>query len=272
MVGRTWIVAAAIACASGCMELPRNTSATPPPPQFTVKDLQGLREIQQEAEGQLQPPKVSTEGLVSMANFYISVKRFDQADKCLEKAIALDSKFVPAYVAMARLNTATGRDQKASDALKRGLAIDGKSAALWNEVAVLRSRRNDVKGALQAANFAASQDPQSALYVENLAGLQALAGEVDGAVESFARIHSEAEASFRVANILYGQKQFAVAGALLERCLQTEPEHESAGRMLAALQAGPRVDANVRQASAVGSHAVRRTPPAAQSVRDEDAQ
>ena len=104
------------------------------------------------------------EGATNLGTFYARLGRFDEAQAEFAAAIALDKRFVPAYVNAADAYRQQGREEDALRMLKDGLAAAPDHAALHHALGLAYARQKDSAAALGALERAATLAPDNARY------------------------------------------------------------------------------------------------------------
>ncbi len=105
------------------------------------------------------------EARTSLGSYYARLGRFDAAQAEFRAAIALDKRFVPAYVNAADAYREEGREDDAQRLLTDGLAVAGDSAPLHHALGLAYARqRKDPAAALRELARAAQLAPDSARY------------------------------------------------------------------------------------------------------------
>jgi len=98
------------------------------------------------------------EAHVNLGNLRLARGEFEQAEAAFRKAIALDSRFVPAYVNLADMYRARKRDADSEKILREGLQAAPKAAALHEALGLALVRQGRKEAAL--AEFAAAAKAQ----------------------------------------------------------------------------------------------------------------
>jgi len=104
------------------------------------------------------------ESRAALGNFHARQGRYEEAERGLEAAIALDPGFVPAYANLADLQRATARDADSERTLRRGLAQAGDHAALRHSLGLALVRLGRHEAALAEFERAAQLEPDDARY------------------------------------------------------------------------------------------------------------
>jgi predicted CXXCH cytochrome family protein len=104
------------------------------------------------------------EALANLGNLYLSRGEVARADAAYRKAIALDARFVPAYVNLADLYRATRRDADAGGVLREGLRNVPNAAALREALGLALVRQGKKPEALAEFAAAAKAAPDEPRY------------------------------------------------------------------------------------------------------------
>ena len=104
------------------------------------------------------------ESRLALAGLYSAQGDRTQAIAEIDKAIALDATFVPAYVNLSDLHRQAGDEQAAEAALRRGLVRVPKEAALHHALGLSLIRQRDRAQATKEFAIAAQLDPGNARY------------------------------------------------------------------------------------------------------------
>jgi tetratricopeptide (TPR) repeat protein len=104
------------------------------------------------------------ESRAALGNFYARQGRYEEAERGLEAALALDPGFVPAYVNLADLQRETARDADSERTLRRGLEQAGEHAALRHSLGLALVRLGRQEAALAEFERAAQLEPEDARY------------------------------------------------------------------------------------------------------------
>jgi predicted CXXCH cytochrome family protein len=104
------------------------------------------------------------ESRAALGNFYARQARYEEAERGLEAALALDPGFVPAYVNLADLQRETARDADSERTLRRGLAQAGEHAALKHALGLALVRLGRYEAALAELARATQLEPDDAHY------------------------------------------------------------------------------------------------------------
>lgn len=224
------MLAALAVATQGCGSLGKKSPEAPPPQQPSDPIQEGSVKITPP-----KPEKPSAALLADLGFFQIESGQLPKAEDYFRKSLEADRKHALAYVGLARVYTAQKRGDKAKEMVAEGLKRQPKSAELHNELAVLRAQQGDLAGGIAALEKAVELAPANELFILNLAGMLAMNGQFDEAYDVYVRVISPGEARYRIAGLLYHQKQTRAAVAQLEAGLQEEPGHLPSAEMVARL-------------------------------------
>ena len=101
---------------------------------------------------------------VNLGNLYLRQHNVEAAITAYERAIALDPRFVGAYVNLADAYRQQGRDDEGEKQLRQGLSLSPDAADLHHALGLLLVRLTDKTAALQELARAAKLAPDNARY------------------------------------------------------------------------------------------------------------
>jgi predicted CXXCH cytochrome family protein len=104
------------------------------------------------------------EAHLNLANLYASLKRPDDAESELERALSLDPTFVPAAVNLADLYRTIGRDDAGERVLRAALERVPKNPSLLHTLGLVRVRQHRLAEAIDPLGAAAHLAPDTARY------------------------------------------------------------------------------------------------------------
>ena len=102
---------------------------------------------------------------VNLGNLYLAINDLKRAETAYRKAIALDPRFVPAYVNLADLSRVGGHDADAERLLREGLRAAPKAAALHEALGLTLVRQGKNEAALKEFDAAARAAPDNPRHV-----------------------------------------------------------------------------------------------------------
>jgi tetratricopeptide (TPR) repeat protein len=147
------------------------------------------------------------EARTNLGSFYARLGRFDEAQAEFQAAIALDRRFVPAYVNAADAYREQAREDDAVRMLRAGLAVAPGDAALHHALGLAHARLKQTGPALQELARAAQLAPDNARY----------AYVYGVALHSFGRAPEAIRTLERAAGRWPGNREILVALASLQR-------------------------------------------------------
>lgn len=172
-----------------------------------------------------------------------------QARQSYQKAIEIDSKYIPAYVALAKSYTACDEREKAQATFEKALSVAPKDANLWLEYGAAQARAKDWQAAFESLNRATQLDPENKQAWKLLGFTLARGGRYDDALNTLARVMSEAEARYNLARMMQHNHQTDAAAVQLQQAIAVNPNFEPARLMLAELTQAPAANNGIRQAT-----------------------
>jgi tetratricopeptide (TPR) repeat protein len=101
---------------------------------------------------------------VALGTLRASQGRYGEAQAAFAGAIALDDRFVPAYLNAADAHRAAGDDDRAREMLEAGLQRAPDDAALHHSLGLALARQQQQEGALRELARAAALDPDEERY------------------------------------------------------------------------------------------------------------
>jgi predicted CXXCH cytochrome family protein len=173
------------------------------------------------------------ESLVNLGNLYLSRGEAARAEEAYRKAIALDARFVPAYVNLADLHRAGRRDADAERALREGLRTVPNAAALREALGLALVRQGKKHEALAefAAAVKAAPDDSRHTYIYAVAlhdaGRRAEAVRV---LESAAQRAGDREVLLALAAFKREAGDPAAAARYLARIAEINPDDPATAR------------------------------------------
>ena len=125
-------------------------------------------------------------GVIDLAaNYYASLRQFDQARALVEHALARAPRNVPLLVMLARIDLAAGKLAPANAALDRVVATQPQNAALVNAAGLLLMQANQYQAALTRFRAAIGIDRSKAMYWFDAGRAQLALNQAGAARESF---------------------------------------------------------------------------------------
>jgi tetratricopeptide (TPR) repeat protein len=171
-----------------------------------------------------------------------------QARQSYQKAIEIDAKYVPAYVALAKSYMLTGERDRAQATFKKAQALAPKDAGIWFEEGAGLARLKEWGAAVDCLAKAAQMDPDSKQYQRYLGFTLARAGRYDDGLAALAKCMPEAEARYNLARMLWHNQQAEAAEQQVRLAVHADPTFAPAQELLAEWKQGGG-DPGVRAAS-----------------------
>jgi tetratricopeptide (TPR) repeat protein len=218
------------------------TSAVTPPPTTLPPDV----EVKKEVDLPKQTPRPGTcvafgdfqsrEALAPGKTSAQKVQLQDQARKAYQQAINIDSNYLPAYRGLARLYEQMNDLSHAVATYQKALKAAPKEASLWYELGMCQGRQKDWDQALEALTKAVDLDPENRQYVNTLGFTLGRMGRYQDSLNCFLRVNSEAQAHYKLAQMLQHVQQPQLCKYHLQVAVQKDPSLEAAQKMLAQVE------------------------------------
>jgi tetratricopeptide (TPR) repeat protein len=155
-----------------------------------------------------------------------------QARQSYQKALEVDPKFAPAYVALGASYLAEGDREHAQAMFKKATDLAPKDAALWSELGAVQAKGKDWQSAIASFQRAAELEPGSKSIETRLGFTLARAGRYEEALNVLVRVMSEAEARYNVARMMIHNNETTAANVQLQLALKSDPGFEVARQLL----------------------------------------
>ena len=177
---------------------------------------------------------------VNLGNLYFRLGRIDDARVAIERALAIDPQYVPAYANLADLHRAAGDEAACDAAIARGLAAVPHAAALHHARGLALVRRGVAAEALPELETAAKLDPSSARYAYVHAVALHSLGRSSEALAALARADGahpyDIEILSALVSLLLEARRPADALAYAQRLREALPEDPEIARLVARLE------------------------------------
>jgi tetratricopeptide (TPR) repeat protein len=160
----------------------------------------------------------------------------EDARKMYVKALELDPKYLPAYLALARLYESVGDHAHAVETYQGGLKKHPKEAAVWAELAMCHARAREWDANLACMRKAVELDPDNRQYNKTLGFCLARTGHYDEGFACLKKTMGEAQAHYDLARMLLHLEQDAEGKRHLELAVQADPRLRPAQELLAELE------------------------------------
>jgi tetratricopeptide (TPR) repeat protein len=139
------------------------------------------------------------------------------------KAIEIDPKFLPAYLALGRLLQGCDDHAGAVAVFERALQINGQNAALWHELGMCQCRAKNWSTAIDSLRKACLLDANNRGYATALGYALARAGRFDESYAALRRLNGEAKAHYDLARMLRHLGQIQLAWTHAVEASQKDP-------------------------------------------------
>jgi tetratricopeptide (TPR) repeat protein len=256
MDGRRKLVLAGcfLASAVGCNTTPKQPTTVAQTPAFTSAQPTKTYPPAEPTRSNLKPSTyVSMGGLTEQAadeqdrpaTEREALRR--QARQSYQKALQVDPKYAPAYVALGESYLNGGEREQAQEMFKKAIEIAPNDAGLWAELGAAQAKAKDWPNAVASLSRAVQLDPSNKPMEQRLGFTQARAGQYEDALNTLAKCMSEAEARYNVARMMKHNGQTDAADQQLQLALKANPEFDAARQML--MDGGPIADGGIQQAS-----------------------
>jgi Tfp pilus assembly protein PilF len=169
-----------------------------------------------------------------------------QARQSYLKAIEVDPKYTPAYVALAKSYASTDEKDKSKAMFVKAFALAPNDAGIWYEYGAAQARAKDFPAAVKSLAHAVQIDPSNKAAQKLYGFTLARGGWYEESLNVLVKCMPEAEARYNLARMMQHNHQGDAAGVQLRLAAQMEPGSEPARAALASM---PPVDRGVQQAS-----------------------
>jgi tetratricopeptide (TPR) repeat protein len=158
------------------------------------------------------------------------------------KAIEIEPKHVPAYLALARLQQASNELAPALETYKRALAVTTKDATIWYEMGMCQARQKQFGDAVASLQKACELRPDDKKCRETMGYTLARAGRWAESLTVLSGVVGEARAHFCLARMLKHMNQPEEAKQYLAAALSRDPELPGARELFVSLVGPPPSD------------------------------
>jgi tetratricopeptide (TPR) repeat protein len=172
-----------------------------------------------------------------------------QARQSYQKAIELDAKHAPAYVALGESYAMTGERDRSAAMFKKAQALAPKDAIIPLKQGACLARAKDWDAAVECFTRATQMDPDNKQAQKFLGLTLTRAGRYDEGLAALTKCMPEAEARYNLAKMLRHNQQGAAAEQQVRQALLADPRYEPALMLLAEFNAGAAADTGIRTAS-----------------------
>ena len=159
------------------------------------------------------------------------------------KAIEIEPKHVPAYLALARLQQATKDMTAALATYKKALEVTTKDATIWYELGMCQARQKQFDEAATSLQKACELRPDDKKCQETMGYTLARAGRWAESLTTLSAVVGEARAHFYLGRMLKHMNQPEEARQYIVAALSRDPELPGARELLDSLGDAPAPDA-----------------------------
>jgi tetratricopeptide (TPR) repeat protein len=145
-----------------------------------------------------------------------------------QKALDVDPKYVPGYMALAKSYWATGETDKARAMFAKASALAPNDANIWYEGGAAQARAKDFPVAIQSLTRASQLDPSNKNIQKLLGFTLARGGWYEESLNALVKVMPEAEARFNVGRMMQHNGQGDAADVQLRLAAQMNPALGSA--------------------------------------------
>jgi tetratricopeptide (TPR) repeat protein len=183
------------------------------------------------------------------------------------RAIEVDPKHLPAYLALTTLQQRCEDYAGASATLQKALTLDNRDHRLWYELGMCQCRQKKWDDALVSIGRAVGLNPGHKPYLATLGYAQGRAGRLAESLQTLTAVHGPARAHFDVARLLQHMNQPMLAAQQAMLASSLDANLPGLSQFLAALQrqASGEGAGQIQQATASGVT----SPGVAQAVASE---
>jgi len=203
------------------------------------------------------PKEEKAKVLGRVADYYRRAGRYDEAEKALREALAIDPKSLATLFQLGAVLERQKRHDEAEAVFREALALEPDSAPVLNYLGYMNADRNvRVEEALTLLQKAVGIDPQSGAYQDSLGWALYRLNRLDAAEEAVRRaLDKDGENAVvldHMGDILARRGRVAEALSYWQKALKGEDEENELDR--------PRVEAKIRDAQ--GALRAQQQPPA----------
>jgi Tfp pilus assembly protein PilF len=160
----------------------------------------------------------------------------DQALKAYHQALATDPHYLPAYLSLGALYMSLKDHKQAVATYEKAIKEYPQEAQVHFALGQCYGAHKDFEAAAASLSKAVDLDPENRVYVNWLGWMQARAGQFDAALDTFRRVNTEAEAQFRLAEMLAHLKRTDESRGRLRAALDQDPDLGPAQALLDKLE------------------------------------
>lgn len=162
-------------------------------------------------------------------------KLLEDARLSYQRVLELSPESVEAATGLARVHAALNDHERALATYRKVLEKHPRLAVVWHDLAMCQARRKDFVQAITCCKKAHELEPENRTYANTLGWLLARAGRFQESFALMGRLHGEAQAHYKMAQMLAHLKQPEQCRQHLQLALQKNPELTAAREMLTRL-------------------------------------
>jgi tetratricopeptide (TPR) repeat protein len=147
----------------------------------------------------------------------------EDARKSYLKAIEVDPKYVPAYLALARLQQRCDDPAGAVVTYQKALSLSAQDPGLWYELAMCQCRQKSWADGIASLNKALELSPGDRGYLMTLGYTLGRAGKLGESLAVLTRVQGEPRAVYDLARLLRHMNQIDLARQYTAAALQRDP-------------------------------------------------
>lgn len=163
----------------------------------------------------------------------------EEARQAYLKAIQLDPKYVPAYVALAKLQQQSGDHEACCASYTQALQIEPKDASLWHDLGLCQCRLKRWTEAVASFQKAVELNPHNRQFRLSLGFTLVFANRVPEAIAILTPLQGQATAHYNIARLLQHTQQNAQALHHARLASQLDPKLAGVQELLAELSGKP---------------------------------
>jgi len=169
-----------------------------------------------------------------------------QARQSYQKALDLDAKYAPAYVALGESYAMTGERERCAAMFKKAQTLAPKDSNIPLKQGACLARAKDWDAAIECFTRAAQMDPDNKQAQKFLGLTLTRAGRYDEGFAALTKCMPEAEARYNLAKMLRHNQQAGAAEQQVRLALMADPTFQPAQMLLAEFHAD--ADTGIRAA------------------------
>jgi tetratricopeptide (TPR) repeat protein len=154
-----------------------------------------------------------------------------QARQSYQKALQVDPKYAPAYIALGASYMAEGDRAQAQAMFQKAIELAPNDAALWSDLGTIQAKGKDWTAAITSYSRAAQLDPGNRPLETRLGLTLARAGRYEDSLNVLAKVMPEAEARYNVARMMKHNGEDTAADVQIKLALKADPSFELARQL-----------------------------------------